>query len=75
MKQAIEKKPDFPEAYNNLGSALITKGRLNEAARCHQKALLIDPHYAEAYNNLGSIHQNQGEFTKGLFYYRKAIED
>ena len=50
------------------------QGRLNEAAQCFQKALLMNPYYAEAYNNLGSINQNQGKFREGIFCFRKALE-
>ena len=53
-KQALKIKPDYVEAYNNMGSALKEKGELEAAIDSYKQALKIKPDYAEAYNNMGN---------------------
>jgi Flp pilus assembly protein TadD len=43
------------EAHYNLGFALYSKGRLDEAIRELQETLKLKPDYAEASNNLVTI--------------------
>ena len=45
--------PILPEAHDNLGDALATQGKLDEAIAQYSEALRIKPDYAEAHNNLG----------------------
>jgi tetratricopeptide (TPR) repeat protein len=51
--KALAIKPDYAEAYNNMGNALKEQGKLEEAIEAYNKALAIKPDYAEAYNNMG----------------------
>ena len=46
-------KPDYYEAFFNLGNTLRKLGRLQEAHTAYSKAISIKPDYMEAYNNLG----------------------
>ena len=55
--KALSLKPDFAEAYNNIG-AFKEKGELERALEAI-KALYIEPNYVEAYNNIGLVLQNQ----------------
>ena len=50
--QAIALKPDFVQAYNNLGSTLQQLGRLDEAEASYKKAITLEPDYAAARNSL-----------------------
>ena len=50
--KAIDIKPDYAEAYNNLGIALKGQSKLKEAAEAYNKAIGINPGFAEAWNNL-----------------------
>ena len=34
-RRALELKPDFAEAHNNLGNALKDQGKLDEAVACY----------------------------------------
>jgi Flp pilus assembly protein TadD len=52
---ALQIKPDYAEAHNNLGNALLQKGRVDEAITHYQAALQIKPDYAEAQNNLAWV--------------------
>ena len=40
-RKAIELKPDFVEAYSNLGSILIALGKLEDAKICSEKIMSI----------------------------------
>ena len=52
-KKALEIKPDYAEAYYNMGNALKDKGNPEAAIDSYKHALKIKPAYAEAYNNMG----------------------
>ena len=52
-RRALELKPDYAVAHNNLGNALKDQGKLDEAAACYRRALELKPDYAAAHNNLG----------------------
>ena len=45
--QAIKIKPDYVQAYNNMGNALYEKGDTAAAIDSLQKALKINSNYAE----------------------------
>jgi tetratricopeptide (TPR) repeat protein len=49
---AIKLNPDFAKAYNNLGNALLGKGRISEAISHYETAIRLKPDYAEAQKNL-----------------------
>ena len=66
-------KPNYIEAYNNVGALLKSQGKLDDAIEIYNKAILINPDYAEAYNNLGNAFKNQGETEKALQAYDKAL--
>ena len=54
IKMAIAIKPDYAEAYYNMGIALKEKCKLEEAIKAYTKVLSIKlDHYIEAYNPFG----------------------
>ena len=71
--KAISLKPDYAQAYNNLGNALTDQGNLKEAIEAYNKALSINPDYAEAYNNIGNVLQTLGALEKAIEAYNKAL--
>jgi tetratricopeptide (TPR) repeat protein len=56
--QALQKAagllPGDVETQNNIGNALKSAGRLDEAVACYGRVLAIRPNYAEAFFNLGN---------------------
>ena len=74
FQKAIEIKPDFSEAYYNMGSSLQTIGSLDDAVKCYHKVIEIKPDYAEAHNNLGNTLQALGRLDDALSCFYKAIE-
>jgi tetratricopeptide (TPR) repeat protein len=73
-QKAIELKPDFAEAYNNLGNMMRALGNSSLAISYCENALKINPRYAEAYNNLGNIYLDTGYFKEASNLYKKAID-
>ena len=64
LQRAVQLKPDFAEAHNNLGVAFKNQRKLDEAVACYRRALELKPDYAEAHNNLGNALKDQGNWTK-----------
>ncbi len=52
FREAIRLKPNYHEAWNNLGGALEALRQHDEAIRCFREALRIDPRFIPARNNL-----------------------
>ena len=45
--KCISLKPDYADAYYNMGNALKDQGKLDEAIEAYNKALSLKPDYAE----------------------------
>ena len=73
-KKAIELKPDFFEAHNNLGATQQNLGRLDEAEKSYKKAIELKPDYAEAHNNLGNTLNYKGDLVAAIDSYKQAIK-
>jgi tetratricopeptide (TPR) repeat protein len=61
-------------AHNNLGTALLQMGRLDEAAVHFQNVLEVQPRNAEARNNLGNVFFQKGRVDEAVADYQKALE-
>ena len=72
-KQALKIKPDYAEAYYNMGVALNDKGDPKAAIESYKQALKIKPDYAEAYNNIGNVLKDQGDLEAAIDSYKQAI--
>jgi tetratricopeptide (TPR) repeat protein len=87
-KKAIERKPDFFDAYNNLGITLRAQKKLDEAVAAYHKGIEfnrkaielypqnLDLRYtlARLYSNLGFALENQKKHAEAMAAYRKAID-
>ena len=58
--KAIELRPAFPEAWNELGYALRHQGRYDESVRAYDEALKLQPRYPEALEYLGEAYVKMG---------------
>ncbi|SAL27421.1 tetratricopeptide repeat protein [Caballeronia udeis] len=72
-RQAIETRPDFVDAYNNLGMLLKGLGCLPEAEAIYRQLLSIRPDLAEASNNLGAVLYDLGRLHDAEAAYRYAL--
>lgn len=73
-QKALNLKPDFVEAHNNLGAAFKAKGQLDDAITSYQKALKIKPDYAEAHNNLGIAQQEKYDLDDAITSFEAALQ-
>ena len=73
-RRALELKPDYAAAHNNLGAALQEQGKQDEAVACFRRALELNPDFADAHNNLGAALQDQGKWDDAIACFRRALE-
>ena len=73
MKHAIRIKPDYADAYFNMGSVYREQGLLQDALDSYKHATRINPDYAEAYLNMGNVYREQGLLQDALESYKHAI--
>ena len=59
--KSISIKPDYAEAFNNMGIVLQRQGKLEKAIEACNTAIAIKPDYADAYWNLSGTAGSIGE--------------
>lgn len=73
--QAIDKCPDFAEAYNNRGIAYLHTGEIDKAIDDYGKSIEYEnPELYRPYINRGNAYFMQEKFDLALEDYNKAIE-
>ena len=75
FKKALVLKPEFPEAWNNLGTLYLLNEKWDKAIAGFQKAsediLYKTPYFA--YHNMGLAYFNKGEYKKAVDNYLHAL--
>jgi tetratricopeptide (TPR) repeat protein len=69
----VQKSPFKPRPYNNLGTALVNRGRLAEAEACFRRAVDLKPDYGDARYNLGYVMIQSGRMEEGVRQLLEAI--
>lgn len=72
--RVVELRPDFPEAYNNLGVALKKKGKLDEALDNFNRALQLRPDYSDALSNRGWLYSQRSQWADARSDFERALE-
>lgn len=73
FQRAIEVVPNNHVAHNNLGGALKTAGRDDEAAYYFSEAVRIAPNYTDALYNLGSYLGRHGKEGRAIELLSRAV--
>jgi tetratricopeptide (TPR) repeat protein len=73
FKKALDIRPDFYEAYNNMGMALSDQGRREEAVAAFRKAIELSPDSPEAYNNLGCLFKVKKDYQQAVELFNQAL--
>ncbi|MGP8198118.1 MAG: tetratricopeptide repeat protein [Limisphaerales bacterium] len=73
-QQALQIKPDFPEAHLNLGNALFKEGRTDEAISQYQLALQFQPDSADTHVDLGNALVQQNKLDEAISQYQRALQ-
>jgi len=74
FEHTISVTADNAFAHVNLGSALVGKGKTQEAIKHFSEALRVKPHDARARHNLGFALMKQGNLEKAIMHYRMALQ-
>jgi tetratricopeptide (TPR) repeat protein len=69
----VQRQPESPLLHANLGEALRTLGRHDEARDHLKKAVELDASMAQAWNSLGLLARDQRRHTDAEAAYREAI--
>ena len=72
--EAINLNPEFPDAYNSLGTVHEKKGEIHEAIEAYSRAIELKPRLFELYNNRANAYSRKDDFTRAIQDYDKAIE-
>ena len=73
LNNSILLKPDYADAYYNLGYTLYYLEKLDEAIEAYKKSISLKPDYAEAYSNLGVALKNQDKLDEAIEAIKKSI--
>jgi len=74
FRQAIQLRPDFPDAHYNLGIALFQKEDLDGAIAEWRTTLSIHPYDAGAHTSLGNALVQKGLLREAADHYEKALQ-
>ncbi len=73
-RTAIKQRPDFKEAWYNLGAAYGQLRQYDKEKDAYRKALELDPTYARAHYNLALALEDEGQYEDSVAAYRKTLE-
>ena len=71
---ALEKRPYFVDARNNLALTLKLQGRVDEAIDQYRISLQFEPNNGEVHYNLGNALQTLGRFDEAVSQYKQALK-
>lgn len=70
-RAALQNDPDSPVLYDNLGSALLAQGEIEEAVGAFRRALERAPDFADAHFHLGATLSQSGSISEGFAHYMR----
>jgi protein O-GlcNAc transferase len=73
-RQILNINSNHTVSWHNLGAALLSQNRFEQAATCFERALSIRPDYPEAHNSLSNIRRIQKKPAEAIALARKALE-
>jgi tetratricopeptide (TPR) repeat protein len=73
-RKAIDKEPNWPDAYAGLAYVLRTQKRLSEAQQAIEKSLQLSPNSALAHSVAGRVYADLNDFARANAEGQKAID-
>src|SRR5262249_7182643 len=73
FQKAIILKPDFANAYNELGMTYAALGRHQKSVEYLQAAIRLKPQFAVAHNNLGCEYFEMGKLDLAIKAFQQAL--
>ncbi len=74
FRRAVELRPDFAEAHNNLGLVQSRLGQEDDAVVSFEKAMSCGEQLPAALNNLGFLYHAQMRDAEAVEMFRKALQ-
>jgi len=74
FEKATRLRSAYPEALNNSAIVLEELGRLQQAAETIRRSILYHPQQASAHDQLGRILSLEGEWSRAIDSFRRAVE-
>lgn len=74
FKRAVEKYPDYPDGYCNLGLSYLRDGQVDTAIELLKKAVELKPDLVEAYYGLGECYVKKEMLDEAMEAFAKALE-
>jgi len=72
-KEALQLKPDYPDARNNLGNALVQQGNIIGAVSQYTEALRLDPGNVKAHFNIAVAFAILKQDQNAVSHYRAVL--
>ena len=72
-RRALRIRPDFAEAYHNLGNALKAQGQKVEAVACFREATRCNPEYVNAYHSMGNVLRDLMRHDEAVASFEQAL--
>lgn len=73
IRQALALKPDYADAWVEVGNLLSDRGEVREAAAAYTRSLQYNPSLEGAHYNLGNLDQGRGDWQGAVAHYREAL--
>ncbi len=73
FKTFLKSKPDYENAYNNLGLAYQRLKRWDQAVESFQEELRRNPENPNAYVNLGDLYYECKDYPRALVHFKRAL--
>ena len=70
---ALQAKPDFPEAHDQLGGVLQRLGEFSSARDHYAEAVRLKPGFARAHSKLGVLLAQEGKFEAATSQFRETL--
>ena len=75
FQTVVKLKPDYADAYVNLGVLYAMQRKLDQAEQAYEEAIRLRPMMAEAYYNLGVFYEfHLKDTVRALASYKKYLE-
>ena len=64
LRKALQARPDYPEALNNLGVLNLHLARRDDAVKSFEECIRVAPDFDQAYLNLARVYALEGDRDK-----------
>jgi len=75
LEAYLEREPENPEGYLDLGGVALTQAAFDRAAELYDRALVLDARNAPALKGLGEVAAGRGEFELAAERYTEALAE